>query len=282
MTPRVATTGLFVVNGAVIGPWVSQIPAIQREFDLSIGAMGLVVLCMSVAVILAVPVAGQAVARRGSAPVAVAGGASPASLAVNLPVLAPTALLVAGAWWCWAVPARRWTWRMNSHGVELEVARGPADHVVAARRLGARRRGRAPAPGRPGAALGRGRPVHGGRDLGRPRRARSPPAPATSARARWPRAGRGAALHAPLARRRPARRPLPAGDDDRGRDGRLERHLHAAPTSGRARRWRPWRTPSSPPGMTVGRLVGDRINRCDGSGRAAARRRAPHGRRRSR
>ena len=123
MTPRVATTGLFVINGAVIGLWVSQIPEIQRRFDLSTGAMGLVVLCMSVAVILAVPVAGQAVARRGSAPVAVAGGAA-CLVAVNLPVLAPTALLVAGALVVLGGASAAMDVAMNSHGVELEVAEG--------------------------------------------------------------------------------------------------------------------------------------------------------------
>ncbi|HET6691869.1 MAG TPA: hypothetical protein VFG74_13500, partial [Miltoncostaeaceae bacterium] len=60
MSPRVATTGLFVVNGAVIGVWVSQIPWIQQRFGLSSIQVGLVILCMSLAVIAAVPVAGQA------------------------------------------------------------------------------------------------------------------------------------------------------------------------------------------------------------------------------
>ena len=35
LSPRAATTGLFVVNGAVIGAWVSQIPWIQERFGLS-------------------------------------------------------------------------------------------------------------------------------------------------------------------------------------------------------------------------------------------------------
>ena len=119
MTRRVATTGLFVVNGAVIGAWVSQIPAIQRHFDLSSAAMGLVILCMSVAVIVAVPVAGQAVARRGSAPVAVAGGAA-CLVAVNLPVLAPTPLLVAGGLLLLGAASAGMDVGMNSHGVALE------------------------------------------------------------------------------------------------------------------------------------------------------------------
>ena len=50
MSPRWATTGVFVVNGAAIGTWVAQIPWIQERFDLSKSAMGLVLLGMSLAV----------------------------------------------------------------------------------------------------------------------------------------------------------------------------------------------------------------------------------------
>lgn len=121
VTRRLATTGLFVVNGAVIGVWVSQIPAIQRRFDLSSGAMGLILLCMSVAVIVVVPVAGQAVARRGSAPVAVAGGV--ACLAtVTLPVLAPHPVLVGLGLVLLGASSAAMDVAMNSHGVAIEAA----------------------------------------------------------------------------------------------------------------------------------------------------------------
>ena len=66
MSPRWATTGVFVVNGAAIGTWVAQIPWIQERFGLSKSAMGLAIAGMSIAVILALPIAGQAVVRHGS------------------------------------------------------------------------------------------------------------------------------------------------------------------------------------------------------------------------
>ena len=66
MSRRWATTGVFFVNGAVIGTWVAQIPWIQERFDLSKSAMGLVLVGMSLAVIVAFPIAGQAVVRHGS------------------------------------------------------------------------------------------------------------------------------------------------------------------------------------------------------------------------
>lgn len=123
MSRRVATTGLFVVNGAVIGVWVSQIPAVQHRFGLSSGQVGLMLLCMSLAVILAVPVAGQAVARRGSPPVALAGGAA-CVVAVNLPVLAPDPLLVAAALVILGAASAAMDVAMNSHGVTIEASGG--------------------------------------------------------------------------------------------------------------------------------------------------------------
>jgi predicted MFS family arabinose efflux permease len=121
VSPRVATTGLFVVNGAVIGVWVSQIPGIQERFGLSSVQVGLMILCMSLAVIIAVPVAGQAVARRGSGPVAVAGGAA-CVVAVNLPVLAPDPLLTAAALVVLGGASAAMDVAMNSHGVHIETA----------------------------------------------------------------------------------------------------------------------------------------------------------------
>jgi predicted MFS family arabinose efflux permease len=123
VSPRVATTGLFVVNGAVIGAWVSQIPWIQERFGLSSLQIGLTILCMSVAVIVAVPIAGQAVARRGSGPVAVAGGAA-CILAVNGPVLAPDPLMTAAALVVLGGASAAMDVAMNSHGVHLETAGG--------------------------------------------------------------------------------------------------------------------------------------------------------------
>ena len=61
MSRRWATTGMFFVNGAVIGVWVSQIPWTQERFDLSKSTLGIVLVAMSIAVIVATPFAGQVV-----------------------------------------------------------------------------------------------------------------------------------------------------------------------------------------------------------------------------
>jgi fucose permease len=119
MTARWATTGVFVVNGAAIGTWVAQIPWVQERFDLSKSAMGLVIVGMALAVILAFPVAGQAIVRHGSERIVWIGGIA-CALAVNLPVLAPHPLLVALALAVLGASSATQDVAMNSHGVKVE------------------------------------------------------------------------------------------------------------------------------------------------------------------
>ncbi len=123
MSRRWATTGVFFVNGAVIGTWVAQIPWIQERFDLSQSAMGLVLVGMSLAVILAFPVAGQAVVKHGSRRVTWIGGIA-AALSVNLAVLAPEAVLVAAGVFVLGASCATMDVAMNSHGVKVERDRG--------------------------------------------------------------------------------------------------------------------------------------------------------------
>ena len=47
MSARWATTGVFFVNGAVIGTWVAQIPWIRDRFDLTSGQVGLILVGMA-------------------------------------------------------------------------------------------------------------------------------------------------------------------------------------------------------------------------------------------
>ncbi|HEX2103099.1 MAG TPA: MFS transporter [Solirubrobacteraceae bacterium] len=123
MTPRWATTGVFFVNGAVVGTWVAQIPWIQERFGLSRSEVGVVIVGMSLAVILALPVAGQAVVRHGSERVTWAGGIA-CALAVNLPVLAPHPVLVAAGLFALGGASATMDVAMNSHGVGVEQALG--------------------------------------------------------------------------------------------------------------------------------------------------------------
>jgi fucose permease len=119
MSPRWATTGVFVVNGAAIGTWVAQIPWIQERFDLSKSAMGLLITGMAIAVIIAFPVAGQAIVRHGSERIVWIGGIA-CALAVTLPVLAPAPLLVAVGLFALGGASATQDVAMNSHGVKVE------------------------------------------------------------------------------------------------------------------------------------------------------------------
>jgi fucose permease len=123
LTPRRATTSIFFVNGAVIGTWVAQIPWVQERFGLSKATMGLVLVAMSVAVVVAVPVFGQAIVRRGSERMTLLGGIA-CALAVNLPVLAPSPVTVAVGLAVLGACSAAMDVSMNAHGVHVEARLG--------------------------------------------------------------------------------------------------------------------------------------------------------------
>ncbi|HWM11179.1 MAG TPA: MFS transporter [Solirubrobacteraceae bacterium] len=116
---RWATTAIFIVNGAALGSWLAQVPWVQERFELSSGAMGLVLVGMSVAVILVMPIAGRAVVKHGSQRMTLIGGTA-CSLAVILPVAAPHPVLAAGALLVLGATSATMDVSMNSHGVHVE------------------------------------------------------------------------------------------------------------------------------------------------------------------
>ena len=123
MTPRAATFGVFFVNGGAIGVWAAQIPYVQDRFDLTKSELGLVLLTMSVGVIVALPLMGQAIVRLGSAR-ATRIGAVAACLALALPLLAPDPLLLPLGLLIFGAAAGAMDVSMNAHGVALEGGLG--------------------------------------------------------------------------------------------------------------------------------------------------------------
>jgi fucose permease len=123
MSARWATTAVFAINGAAIGTWVAHIPWVQERFDLSKSTMGLLILAMAISVILALPVAGQAVVRHGSERVTLVGGLA-CALAVNLPIVAPAPVLVAAGLFVLGGSSATMDVAMNSHGVHVEKGLG--------------------------------------------------------------------------------------------------------------------------------------------------------------
>ena len=119
MTARIATLGVFFVNGAVVGTWVGHIPWVQDRFDFSKSTLGLVLLAMAVGVIIALPLMGQAIVRLGSVrSTRLAGLVCVAVLPLPLlapePWLLPIALIVLGA------ASGSMDVSMNAHGVAVE------------------------------------------------------------------------------------------------------------------------------------------------------------------
>jgi MFS family permease len=119
MSARLATTGVFFINGAVIGTWVAHIPWIQERFDFSKSTLGLVILAMAIGVIVALPIMGQAIVRLGSVRATQLAGTLcvlvlPLPLLAPEPWLLPLALIVLGA------SSGAMDVSMNAHGVAVE------------------------------------------------------------------------------------------------------------------------------------------------------------------
>jgi hypothetical protein len=110
---------VFFVNGAAIGVWVAQIPFVQDRFDLSKSALGLILLTMSIGVIVALPVMGQAIVSLGSArSVRLAG--TVCCLLGPLPLLAPEPYLLPLALIAFGAAAGSMDVSMNAHGSAIE------------------------------------------------------------------------------------------------------------------------------------------------------------------
>lgn len=82
---RLAVLAAFFTNGAVMATWVSRIPAVQGRLDLSEGALGMVLLGMSVGVLVALFVSGGLITRFGSRIMTLTGALV---LCATLPLLA--------------------------------------------------------------------------------------------------------------------------------------------------------------------------------------------------
>jgi len=85
---RVAVGAIFFVNGLVLASWLPHIPAVKAAHAISDGQLGLILLCMAVGALLALPVAGFLVGRLGSR-LMTSATALALCAALPLPLLAP-------------------------------------------------------------------------------------------------------------------------------------------------------------------------------------------------
>ncbi len=120
---RAAVGTVFFLNGLVLASWVPYIPLVKAAHGLGDGVLGGVLLAMAIGAVMVLPAAGWLVARAGSRRVTLLAAATLA-LVLPLPVLAPSAILVAAALWLLGVANATLDVAMNAQGVAVEAALG--------------------------------------------------------------------------------------------------------------------------------------------------------------
>jgi predicted MFS family arabinose efflux permease len=119
---RVAVTTVFVVNGAVFASWIARVPALRDTFELSGTALGLLLLCVSVGSVAALPSSGSVVHVLGPARTVLLGsvlvsvGLAVAAVGIAAGVVALTAVSLVGVGAGTAV----WDVAMNVEGADVE------------------------------------------------------------------------------------------------------------------------------------------------------------------
>ncbi|WP_157357808.1 MFS transporter [Amycolatopsis nigrescens] len=93
MSPRVAVTVVFALNGATLGSWAPRVPALADRLQTEPGPLGLAMLCASVGMLLAASFSGRLIEAVGARAVNIGSGLA---AAVLLPLVgfAPSVVLL--------------------------------------------------------------------------------------------------------------------------------------------------------------------------------------------
>lgn len=120
---RRATRGFFLLSGIATASWAPMVPFAKARLDLDEAQLGLVLLCLGIGSVAAMPLAGHLSHCHGSRRVLLVSGV--ASCAV-LPVLAvaPTALAMGAALIALGAALGAVDVAMNAHAVEVEQRHG--------------------------------------------------------------------------------------------------------------------------------------------------------------
>src|SRR5689334_19669406 len=116
---RRATQGFFLMSGIALASWAPMVPFAKARLGLDEAQLGLVLLCLGVGSVGAMPLAGHLGHRHGSRGVMLVGGVAICGL---LPVLAiaPTALALGAALIAFGAALGTVDVAMNAHAVEVE------------------------------------------------------------------------------------------------------------------------------------------------------------------
>lgn len=116
---RLAVSLLFLGHGALVGSWAPHIPLLKQSLGLGPAALGWILLAMAGGAVAAMPLAGVAINRFGSATVARACAAAMAASFVAPPLAGSSAALAAGLF-AFGAALGALDVAMNAHGVAVE------------------------------------------------------------------------------------------------------------------------------------------------------------------
>ena len=121
--PRAAVTTLFFLNGAIFSSFFARLPAVKDALGATDGELGLALFFAMVGLVLAQPLAGLIVARRGAW---LAAGAGTVVYAGGLPLtaLAPSVAALAAVLFAMGLANGLLDVAINVMGVEVERSRG--------------------------------------------------------------------------------------------------------------------------------------------------------------
>ncbi len=120
---RLAVAVFFVSNGFLTGSFIPHIPLIMARLDLSAAVLGGALFVMAVGAVLAMPLAGALIARRGSAPVAIVAAVC-LCLVIPLLAISPSLATLMGALFLYGATTGSMDVAMNAHGVGVEERLG--------------------------------------------------------------------------------------------------------------------------------------------------------------
>lgn len=119
---KVAVAVVFVLNGFAFASWLARVPAIRAGLGLTPGEVGLLLLCLSLGTVVALPASGAVVSRLGPARTVGAAAAVVClgllGMAAGLAVEAVPA--VALGMFVYGVGTSSWDVAMNLEGAEVE------------------------------------------------------------------------------------------------------------------------------------------------------------------